>query len=286
VIETMYKKIAPEIQLHEEALGQTPGRQRMRGRRVLVVGAGQRPGPDLDIVGNGRAISLLMAREGASVVCADMSLESAQATADMIVASSGTATAVEANVESPQEIQRMFDQASKALGGLDGLVVNVGIIQGTPMEKLTAEIWDREYRVNVRGPMLCCQTALDLMQPGSSAVMISSLASIRSSSRSPAYESSKAALNVLARCMAMSGEPKGIRCNAVAPGVIDTPLGRSEMQRNPNRSRNYPFGRQGTAWEVAYATLFLLSNESSYVNGHVLLVDGGLVAGIMRPSNS
>jgi NAD(P)-dependent dehydrogenase (short-subunit alcohol dehydrogenase family) len=115
----MYKKIAPEIQLHEEALGQTPGRQRMRGRRVLVVGAGQRPGPDLDILGNGRAISLLIAREGASVVCADMSLESAQATADMIVSKSRRGTedrnAVETEIErlsSPNEHSAAVQQCT------------------------------------------------------------------------------------------------------------------------------------------------------------------------------
>lgn len=273
----------PVMQVFDEARGSAPGRQRMVGRRVLVVGAGQRPGPDADAVGNGRAIAMLMAREGAAVACADRDAAAAQATVDLITAAGGRAVRVVADVEKPEDIARMFDETVHALGGIDGMVVNVGIIQGTPMEKLDADIWDHEYRINVRGPMLCCKTALERMPEGSSAVLISSMAAIRSGSRSPAYETSKAALNVLARTMAMSGEPRAIRCNAVAPGVIDTPLGRSEAARNPNRARSYPFGRQGTAWEVAYASLFLLSHESSYVNGHVMLVDGGLVHGIQRP---
>ena len=79
-----------------------------------------------------------------------------------------------------------------------------------------------------------------------------------------------------------SGEPRGIRCNVVAPGLIDTPLGRAATQRRTDRARHVPFGRQGTGWEVAYATIFLISNEASYINAHVLLVDGGLGYGIAR----
>ncbi|MDO8278980.1 MAG: SDR family oxidoreductase [Burkholderiaceae bacterium] len=272
----------PEVQMYEESMGAAPGRARMQGRRVLVVGAGQRPGPDAQAVGNGRAISLLLAREGAAVACADRSAESAQATCDLIAAQGGRAIPIVADVEKPEDITRMLAEAAAGLDGLDGMVVNVGITQGIPMGQLTAENWDYEYRVNLRGPMLCCQGALQTMAPGSSAVLLSSVAAIRSSSRAPTYETAKAAINVLARTVAMAGEPRGIRCNAVAPGAIDTPLGRSEAARNPHRVRAYPFGRQGTPWEVAYATLFLLSREASYINGTVLLVDGGLVSGIIR----
>lgn len=272
----------PGAQLHPESVGHGSGRGRLAGRRVLVVGAGQRPGPDDGAVGNGRAIATLLAREGAQVACADRDLASAQETAGRIRAAGGTAVALVADIERPEDIAPMFDTALATLGGLDGLVVNVGIIQGTLMDDLTADVWDHEYRVNVRGPMLCCQMALRRMDPGGSAVLISSLASIRSSSRAPAYETSKAALNVLSRTVAMAGEPRGIRCNVVAPGPVDTPLGRSEAARNPHRVRAYPFGRQATPWEVAHATLFLLSHEASYVNAQVLVVDGGLVSGIVR----
>jgi NAD(P)-dependent dehydrogenase (short-subunit alcohol dehydrogenase family) len=111
---------------------------------------------------------------------------------------------------------------------------------------------------------------------------MSSLASLRPNGRNPAYEASKAALGALGRSVALAGEPRGIRCNVVAPGLIDTPLGRVASQRRSDRARQVPFGRQGTGWEVAYATIFLISNEASYVNAHVLMVDGGLGSGIAR----
>jgi NAD(P)-dependent dehydrogenase (short-subunit alcohol dehydrogenase family) len=120
------------------------------------------------------------------------------------------------------------------------------------------------------------------MAPGSSIVLISSLAALRNQSRNPAYEASKAAQVSLARSIAVAGEARAIRCNAVLPGLMDTPMGRDATRRRPNRALAVPFGRQGTGWEVAYACLYLLSHESSYVNAHALLVDGGLSIGVWR----
>jgi NAD(P)-dependent dehydrogenase (short-subunit alcohol dehydrogenase family) len=131
---------------------------------------------------------------------------------------------------------------------------------------VTAEAWDYEFVVNLRSHMLVCQASLAVMPPGSAIVLISSLASQRPNSRNPAYECSKAAQLALARNVAISGQSSGIRCNAVAPGLIDTPLGRVASSRRPKRAAAVPFGRQGTGWEVAYATIFLLSNEASYIN--------------------
>lgn len=274
--------VKPEIQLYEESLGRAPGRARLANRRFLVVGAGQQPGPDIDAIGLGRAVAILLAREGAAVACADINAQSAKETAELIGTAGGRSSVIQTDVTDPTQIRRMFDEASGAFGGLDGMVVNVGIIQGTRLADLTPDIWDHEYRVNVRAPMLCCQAALEIMPPGASIALVSSVASFRSTSRAPAYETSKAAVNVLTRTVAMAGEPKGIRCNAVAPGGIDTPLNRAEIRRTPNRARESAFGRQGTPWEVAYATLFLVSNESSYINSQVLIVDGGLTNAITR----
>jgi len=110
---------------------------------------------------------------------------------------------------------------------------------------------------------------------------MSSLAALRNSSGNPAYETTKAAQVALARSIAMAGQKKGIRCNSVLPGLMDTPLGRAATARRPGRlGAPLPFGRQGTGWEVAYACLFLISHESSYVNAHALQVDGGPAAGI------
>jgi len=108
------------------------------------------------------------------------------------------------------------------------------------------------------------------------------MASQRANGRNPAYESSKAAQIALGRAIARAGEAKGIRCNVIAPGFIDSPMGRDASRRRPDRAVTVPFGRQGTGWEVAYAALFLISNESSYVNAHTLFLDAGHMAGIVR----
>lgn len=268
-----------------ETLGRVSGRGRLHGRRVLVVGAGQRTIPEENPpVGNGRAISVLFAREGAKIVCADISAEAAQGTADQVKSEGGTAFVEVVDVSDTSVIGPLVERAVKYLGGLDGLVLNVGISHGLPLDKLTPASWDKEYAVNVRSHMLFTQAALQVMEPGGSIVLMSSLASLRNSSRNPAYESSKAAQVALARAVAVAGESKGIRCNSVLPGLMDTPMGRDATRRRPNRAVAVPFGRQGTGWEVAYATLYLISQESSYVNGHALLIDGGLSIGVARPA--
>tara|TARA_R110001606_G_scaffold399306_1_gene584284 strand:- start:9159 stop:10004 length:846 start_codon:yes stop_codon:yes gene_type:complete len=271
------RKISPATQMFQEAIGAAPGRGRMEGRHLLVVGAGQRDTDDEEVaVGNGRAISLLAAREGARVACADINQQSVQGTVDRITADGGQASALQVDVSDPQAISAMIEQARAALGQLDALVVNVGISHGLPLDKISAESWDKEHGINIRSHMLICQQALRVMEPGSSIVLTSSLASQRPTGRNPAYETSKAAQLALGRSVAMAGHGQGIRCNVVAPGLIDTPMGRAATARRADRAVNVPFGRQGTGWEVAYPMLFLLSHESSYVNGHTLMVDGGL----------
>lgn len=273
--------IDPRVQMYSEAIGTAPGRQRMMGRHVLVVGAGQREVEGGEaIVGNGRAISMLAAREGAKVACVDINETSVRETADLVAAEGGTATPLVADVSKPDDIVRMLAEAKSALGKLDGLVVNVGISHALPLDKMTPEAWDYEFAVNLRSHMLICQEALQIMEVGSSIVLTSSLASQRPTGRNPAYEASKAAQLALGRSVALAGQPSGIRCNVVAPGLIDTPMGRAASARRPSRAAMVPFGRQGTGWEVAYAMLFLLSHEASYVNGHTLFVDGGLVSQI------
>ena len=117
---------------------------------------------------------------------------------------------------------------------------------------------------------------------GAIILLMSSMASQRANGRSPAYESSKAAQIALGRAIARAGEEKGVRCNVIAPGFMDTPMGRDASRRRADRAVTVPFRRQGTAWEVAYAALFLISNESSYVIAHTLFLDGGHLGGIVR----
>jgi NAD(P)-dependent dehydrogenase (short-subunit alcohol dehydrogenase family) len=273
----------PSRAVHPETLGQVAGRGRLHGRRVLVVGAGQRTIPEENPpIGNGRAISVLFAREGAAVACVDVNAEAANATVGQITREGGRAFAEVADVLDVGAIAPLVERVADRMGGLDGLVLNVGISHGLPLDRITPETWDKEYGVNVKSHMFFSQAALPLMAEGGAIVLMSSLASLRNASRNPAYESAKAAQVSLARAIAVAGEPKGIRCNAVLPGLMDTPMGRDASRRRPGRAMAVPFGRQGTGWEVAYATLFLISHESSYVNGHALLADGGLSIGVVR----
>jgi NAD(P)-dependent dehydrogenase (short-subunit alcohol dehydrogenase family) len=270
-------------QVHAATLGRSPGRGRLQGRRVLVVGAGQRSIPEENPpVGNGRAISLLFAREGASLACIDVSAAAVQNTCELVSQEGGQAFAEVADVRDAAAIAPLVARCTERLGGLDGLVLNVGISRGLPLAKLTAALWDDGFAVNLRSHMLFAQAALELMAPGASIVLMSSIASLRNSSRNPAYEASKAAQLSLARAIAVAGEARGIRCNAVLPGLMDTPMGRDATRHRPGRAVAVPFGRQGTGWEVAYACLFLVSHESSYVNAHALVVDGGLSSGVVR----
>jgi NAD(P)-dependent dehydrogenase (short-subunit alcohol dehydrogenase family) len=158
-------------------------------------------------------------------------------------------------------------------------VLNVGIGGGWLLKGTSAEDWDRVMAVNLRSQFLGCKHALEAMTDGrGSVVLVGSIAS-REVLPFPAYGASKAALESLCRQAAVEGAP-GIRANLLMPGLIDTSLGRLASAASPLRDQvKIPAGRQGTAWEIAYACVFLLSGESSYVTGQSLIVDGGLTSG-------
>ena len=263
--------------LPAEATGSAPGRGRLTGRRVLVVGAGTRPSPEPDPpIGNGRAISVLAAREGAAVACADRDADAAELTAALVRNEGQIAAVVLADVTSPEACASVVAESAAALGGIDGLVLNVGIGLGRGMAGTTAAQWDETFAVNTRAHFLVAGAALQVLDPGSAIVFISSAASLRAATGIPAYDASKAALLGVCRQVAREGMARGIRANLVVPSLVDTPLGREASRLNPGRTaRSLPFGRQATAWEVAYATVWLLSEESSYVNAHPLVLDGG-----------
>jgi NAD(P)-dependent dehydrogenase (short-subunit alcohol dehydrogenase family) len=188
----------------------------------------------------------------------------------------GTAVAVVADAADDAESKRMVDEAAAGLGGLDGLVLNLGVARVGGLDT-TADDWDLVMAVNLRSHFLAARHALPLMEEGGSIVLISSIAATVPLPGMPAYTASKAALSGLVLSLAGEGARRGVRANVVAPGLIDTPLGRLSAQANPERSKaRIPLRRDGTAWDVANAVVFLLSDEAAYVTAQELQVDGGL----------
>jgi NAD(P)-dependent dehydrogenase (short-subunit alcohol dehydrogenase family) len=258
---------------------------RLQGKVAIVVGGGQTPG---ETIGNGKATAILFAREGAAVVVADRAAEAAADTCAAIAAEGGKALAVTADVTRTDDCERMVEACITAHGRLDVLHNNVGIgIPGGPVE-LSEEHWHRVVDTNLSAMFLTCKHALPHMerQGSGSIINISSLASIRCSPVPMlAYNTTKAGVNALTRTIAMQYAAKGIRANAILPGLIRTPMAVDEVVRRfgvdrdklvHTRDRAVPMGHMGEAWDVAWAAVYLASDESRYVTGVLLPVDGGL----------
>ena len=259
---------------------------RLEGKACLVTGAGQTPG---ETIGNGRAISVLFAREGARVLCVDRIVERAEETAAQIKDAGGEAIALAADVTRPADCERAVAEAKARFGRLDVLVNNVGIGGGGdgPAHRLEEAAFDRILAVNLKGMWLMSKAALGPMrEQGAGAIVnISSLAATAGGIQL-AYEVSKAGVNRLTTSIAQSQARHGVRSNAIMMGLMDTPMavsgiaaasGRPIADVRAERDARVPLGgRMGTAWDTAQAALFLASDEARFISGAILPVDGAM----------
>jgi NAD(P)-dependent dehydrogenase (short-subunit alcohol dehydrogenase family) len=251
------------------------------GKVALVSGAGSRG----DGIGNGRAAAILLAREGARVGLLDAVPEWAAATLAMIEAEGGTARVITGDVTDSAACAAAVSTAVAEWGRLDVLVNNVGIggPPGTAVE-VDPEEWDRAMRVNVASMMLMAKHAIPAMveQGGGSIVNLASVAGLQGGHPSLLYPTSKAAVIGLTRAMAAHHGPQGIRVNAIAPGMVYTPMvhsrGMSPELREARRRRSL-LQTEGTGWDVGAAVVYLASDDARWVTGIVLAVDAGATAG-------
>lgn len=258
---------------------------RLKDKTAIVVGAGQTPGTT---IGNGRAMAMLFAREGADVLCVDRDGARAEETVVMIAKEGGRAAALEANITKAGAAEALIAAAQARFGHIDILVNNVGIGGGDgPAHKLEEAAFDRIMTVNLKGMWLTIKSAIPVMreQKKGAIVNISSLASLAGGNQ-VAYEVSKAAVNRLTTSVAQANARHGIRCNAILPGLMDTPMavagiaaasGQDQEAVRQARNARVPLGaKMGSGWDTAYAALFLCSDEARFITGVLLPVDGGM----------
>ncbi len=261
---------------------------RLQDKVAIVTGCGS-VGPGW---GNGKAMAVLFAREGAKVVGLDIDAEAAASTQRIISDEGGRSLAVVGDVTRAADVERLVASALDAYGRIDILVNNVGIaVVGGPAE-LDEAAWDRLMSVNLKSVYLTCHHVLPVMirQHAGAIVNNASVAVLGwAGVNYGAYAASKGAMVAMTRTMAIRHAPDGIRANCVLPGLMNTPLVHAALTRVYGREGDIdnlirirdsqcPLGRMGDAWDTAYAALFLASDEAKYITATELLIDGGLSA--------
>ena len=259
---------------------------RLDGQAAIVVGGGQTPG---QTIGNGRATAITYARAGARVLVADRDLDAAAATVAEITAEGGDAVPFRADVTDEADIAAMVADACDRWGRLDILHNNVGIsVAGGDAEisKIEGEAFDRIMAINLKSMVLAIKHALPVMR-GQQSGNIINISSTAAHEDYPwvTYKASKAAAKAMTEQVALQNAPHGIRVNCIQPGLMNTPMAVDarmdawDMTREEvvaMRDAKVPLGgKMGTAWDVANAALFLVSEEARFITGVTLMVDGG-----------
>jgi len=251
----------------------------LTGKRALITGGAS---------GIGEATSLLFAKEGAAVAVVDTDAAGGRRVASAIQSQGGRAIFVRADVTRPDDCRNAVDKTVSALGGLEILFNNAGIIRRASITELSEEEWDRVMAVNVKSVFLMSKQAVSIMAEAGGGVIINAASGwgLVGGPRAAAYCASKGAVVLLTKAMAIDHGPQNIRANCICPGDTDTPMLREEAQQLGQseesflqQARERPLQRVGTPEEVAEAVLYLASDSSSYVTGTALVVDGGGLAG-------
>jgi NAD(P)-dependent dehydrogenase (short-subunit alcohol dehydrogenase family) len=249
---------------------------RLAGKVALVTGAGSRAAG----IGNGKATATLFAREGAKVVCVDNMIERAIETVKEIEAEGGTAIAVAADVTNRGDCEQMVDVAIEKYGKLNILHNNVGIGSRQGIREVSEADWDHVMAVNLKSIVFSTQAAIPHMEAagGGSIINIASIAALRHYHGIPAYQTSKAGIIGLSLNLAGDLGEKKIRVNTICPGQVWTPMAASHMSpaRRAEREKAGFIQEEGTAWDIAWAAVFLASDESRWVTAQVLSIDAGV----------
>src|SRR5512132_1550497 len=251
---------------------------RIEGKACIVTGAAS---------GIGRATAGRFAEEGGQVLCVDINGDGAREAAEQIRANDGTAEAVEADVAARDQAEGFVARCVGLWGGIEVLVNNAGVNLPGVFHETPDETIERTLAVNVKGPIYACQAAIPHMleRGGGSIVNVSSVNGVVAEPYLTVYAASKGAVVMLSRGIALDYAKQGIRCNAICPGWVDTPINYAHAEMLGGLDKVYesidsfqPIGRPGEPREIANVALFLASDESSFLTGSVVLADGGMTA--------